>query len=614
MAPPLAAAPFSGSDVPDPLVLEQENLIRREAEEKIQKEILNRILGEGRATVLVNVEVALESERKDSATSQGKVEDKKGLGDQDYILPWVPAPRTVNKANEVPKDAQIETASGEIASAAVRQTVKRFDVTVIHDDSVNAAALELVRDAISSAYVRFEKVLNVVFKKTQFAKYEVSEKIKEGFWDFLKPQYLLPGVIALLLFLFMFGPLLQFLRALLKAMTAPRQLSQETKMNAEGKNKEELDEESKREGEGALSAEEAAALKAQEEQMQKFVPFSYIDEKNIQRLIYLVSREAPETIAIVVSYLKPEHVKQVLTPLSPELQAKIAMHMAAVKQTSEAEVRALDKEIKEKIDYVVGGLHSLLKVLDDVDFKIRDNIMEYLKNQRPQLYEKVRRHVLMFEDLVNFSDAALQLVVRELRAETLARAMRDVSPALAEKIFNNMSKGAAALLKEEMEYSRPLSPDQMEEERQKIMAIVRKLEADGKINVREKVSEDYLDLDDIQFISGFQNSLSSSGPKPAAWAGAAAAEDPALAQQYVAAGAQFYAEGKYGDAQAYFEYAARLAPSSFEAQQYLGSAHYAQGRTAEALACFEKALALNPDDEALRQWVAQFRAAAAASA
>jgi len=189
----------AGTVAPDAGIIDQENLIRREAEDKIQKDILDRILGEGRASVLVNVEVSLETENRESGTSEGKVEDRKGLGDQDYILPWVPAQKSVSKNNEVAKDAKMESASGEIASSAVRQLVRRFDVTVIHDENVGKQQLDLVDGSIRSAYDRYEKVMRVIYKSTRFAKYEMKVKIREGFWDFLKPQYLLPGLIALLL-------------------------------------------------------------------------------------------------------------------------------------------------------------------------------------------------------------------------------------------------------------------------------------------------------------------------------------------------------------------------------------------------------------------------------
>jgi hypothetical protein len=332
------------ADVPDPLVIEQENLLRREAETKIQEEILNRILGEGLATALVNVEITLQSQRQDSATSEGKVEDRKGLGDQDFILPWVPAPKSVNKANEVPKDAKMESASGGSASATVRQSVTRFDVTIIHDESVGEDKLKLVEDTIRSAYVRFQQVLRILFKPTRFAKFEMKQKIKEGFWDFLKPQYLLPGLIALLLLFFLFGPLWQFLRAILKAVTARKgaDMSSDSTLRMENlgdKNKDDKEKEDE-DGEGDSAGGGAGALTNQQEE-NKYLPFAYIDEKNLKRLIYLVRKEPPDVIALVASYLKPELVREVLVNLPAELQAKVAMHMAMVKQMTEEEVRSI---------------------------------------------------------------------------------------------------------------------------------------------------------------------------------------------------------------------------------------------------------------------------------
>jgi len=592
-----------GAAAPDPVIIEQENLIRREAEEKIQRDILDRILGEGRASVLVNVEVSLESEKRESGTAEGKVDDRKGLGDQDYILPWVPAQKSVSKNNEVPKDAKVESASGEIATSAIRQVVRRFDVTVIHDESMGKPQMELVDAAIRSAYSRYEKVMSVIYKATRFAKYEMKVKIREGFWDFLKPQYLLPGLIALLLLFFLFGPVWQFLRAVLKAMTARRGADMfsdsNTRLESKGENEDKDKDKDGKNGEG----EEADALAALQKKMQeeKYIPFLYVDDKNLKRLIYLIRKEPPEVIAVIVSYLKPEFVKEILNSLVPELQAKVAMHMAAVKQMTQAEIRSLDMEIKEKIDFLVGGLHSLLKVLDEVNSTSRDNILEYLKNERPRLYEKVRHYILMFDDIINFPDQAMQIIVRELRTENLAKALQGASPDITNKVFNNMSKGAMALLKEEMEFSRALTPDQITDERQKILNTVKSLELAGKISIREKLPDDFLEWEDMEVLSNTGQWLAGrSSSEPAA--------SPAANPEYFTAGIQLYQAGQYSEALPYLQYADQLDPRSEETKQYLGHCYYALGQYGAALATYETLSAMKPGDAALKQWVEQFRA------
>src|SRR5438270_4279306 len=220
--------------------------------------------------------------------------------------------------------------------------------------------------------------------------------------------------------------------------------------------------------------------------MKKFEPFKYVTEENLKRLAYLIRKEEPWIIALVLSYLKPEFAKEVLASMPPELQARVAVETATIRQTSLEQVMSIDEYIKKKIDFVLGGVENLLKILDEADKTTRETILEYLKNEKPALFEGVREEVVLFEDISKFPDAAIQVIVREVGTESLSRALRGASPEYMNKFFINMSAGAAALLKESMDYGRPLTPDQIEEERKKLMDIISKAERDGKISIRKK--------------------------------------------------------------------------------------------------------------------------------
>src|SRR5204863_6727258 len=94
--------------------------------------------------------------------------------------------------------------------------------------------------------------------------------------------------------------------------------------------------------------------------------------------------------------------------------------------------------------------------------------------------------VILFEDLLKFPDTAIQVIVREVGTESLARALKGASPDYMNKFFINMSAGAAALLKESMDYGRPLTPEQVDEERKKLMDVISKAEREGKITIRKR--------------------------------------------------------------------------------------------------------------------------------
>jgi tetratricopeptide (TPR) repeat protein len=162
-----------------------------------------------------------------------------------------------------------------------------------------------------------------------------------------------------------------------------------------------------------------------------------------------------------------------------------------------------------------------------------------------------------------------------------------------------------------MEYGRSLTSAQVNEERQKVVATIKKMETEGRISVRKNSGDDFLDWEDMDMVSGLQKGQFGKSDAPANGQGAApaaSAENLAQAPAYVTAGGQMYTEGKYAEALSYLQYAVGLDPNSIDGWTYLGNAYYALGQSAEALAAFERVLALNPGDAQMKAWVDQFRA------
>ncbi len=343
-----------------------------------------------------------------------------------------------------------------------------------------------------------------------------------------------------------------------------------------------------------MSEAELAEKKKKEEEEKKeeegkYRPFSYVDDENLRRLIYLLSKESPEIIVVALSYLKPEYVREILTSLPSELQAEVALNLTSVKQMSEDEVMEVDNRVRQKIDYLVGGIDQLLKIIDEVDPDTRNNIFEYLRNERPEVYEILRKYAFLFEDIVSMPDQALQTVIRELKIENIARALRNAPEDIAKKFFKNMSEGAVSLVREEMDYGRPLTGEQIEEERKKIIDAIRQFEREGKIFIHEKVRS--------IIAEGLKLKSSESAGEGT--------------EEYYSYGVSLFDEGKYEDSIQYFQYCLDLNPDYSQAYQYLGNAYYSLERYDEAIPCFEKVLEFNPEDENLKQWLNEFKASLA---
>ena len=104
--------------------------------------------------------------------------------------------------------------------------------------------------------------------------------------------------------------------------------------------------------------------------------------------------------------------------------------------------------------------------------------------------QKRLRRECSFEDIVLLDDRSIQKVLREVDSQELAKALKGVDAEVQEKIFRNMSKRAAQLLREDMDFMGPIRLRDVEESQQKIVNIIRKLEDAGDIVIARAGEEE----------------------------------------------------------------------------------------------------------------------------
>lgn len=616
LAQQAAPAPAAPQQSPDMFLLEQESKFEKEKTEYLQQNILDKVLGPGRAVVIVDVEMGLQTRVAEMGMGKKKT-DKKANENEDgtnaapqskVLVPGVPMPKSPFQQEEDRGGASQEAGGGMTQKKVeVRTTIKKLLVTVLYDKKVTSDKLLAVKQAI----IALLKVTDnqMVFTPTTFT---------ETAWQqVLTPKWIIPIALTLWLLLFLWGPLASFFRRLNAALEDKTQRIEQT-LTSKEESEQEMANENEGEqdgaggggggdGEGGLTAEEQKKLEEEEEAMKKFEPFKYVSEQNLKGLAYLLRKEEPWIVALVLSYLKPEFAKGIFSSFPPELQARVAIETATIRQTSLEQVMSIDEYVKKKIDFVLGGIENLIKILNEADKTTRENILDYLRNEKPQLYERVREEVILFEDLLKFPDAAIQGIVREIGTEQLARALRDAPPDYVNKFFTNMSAGAAALLKESMDYGRPLSAEQVEEERRKLMDIVTKLEKENKISIRKKAKMGILEgeeaADDSEPLNLSLGAKAAAAPKP----------DPAKATASFQAGAAFYEQGNLPEAIRSFHEAVQAQPDHWQAYQYLGTCYAAQGMINEAAGAYERMCEINPDP-ALKTWVDQWKVQAGVAA
>ena len=219
-------------------------------------------------------------------------------------------------------------------------------------------------------------------------------------------------------------------------------------------------------------------------------PFDFIRRTDPAHLLNFIQQEHPQTIALILAYLEPQKASIILGSLPHDSQSDVAKRIAMMDRTSPEVLREVERVLEKKLstlsqeDYTAaGGVENIVEILNLVDRSTEKTIIESLEEEDPELAEEIKKRMFVFEDIVLLDDRAIQKVLREVDTAELAKALRAVESEVQDKIFRNMSKRAASLLKEEMEYMGPVRLKDVEETQQKIVSIIRKLEDQGEIVV-----------------------------------------------------------------------------------------------------------------------------------
>lgn len=240
--------------------------------------------------------------------------------------------------------------------------------------------------------------------------------------------------------------------------------------------------------ERALGPERAQNLLARITASLQVRPFDFMRHTDPQQVLGFIQGEHPQTIALILSYLEAPQAAMILSGLPAVLQAEVAKRIARMDRITPEVLREVERVLERKLSTVMGqdftmagGIDAVVAIVNSSDRTTERNIMEHLEENDPELAEEIKKRLFVFEDIIRLDDRSLQRVLREVDMKELGLALKGATEDLRTKFFKNMSKRAAEMLQEDMDYMGPVRVKDVEESQQKVVNIVRGLEEQGEI-------------------------------------------------------------------------------------------------------------------------------------
>lgn len=211
----------------------------------------------------------------------------------------------------------------------------------------------------------------------------------------------------------------------------------------------------------------------------------WMDTRSIADLIRL---EHPQIISIILSLLDADQAADVLTMLPQNMRGDILMRIATLEGVQPAALRELDDIMEKQLtgsDGVkssqIGGVDAAANILNFIESSISDPMMQDISDSDSDLAQLIQDKMFVFGDLVNVDDRGIQTLLREVSTDQLLLALRGVDAQLRDKIFANMSRRAAEMLRDDLEAAPPARLSEVEAAQKDILSIAKRLSDAGEI-------------------------------------------------------------------------------------------------------------------------------------
>ena len=217
-----------------------------------------------------------------------------------------------------------------------------------------------------------------------------------------------------------------------------------------------------------------------------------------RQIVNLIKNEQPQTIALVISHLNPDKAGQLMFMLRPDVREQVIERLATLAPTPievvEKVVEVLTHKLGAKHTRALnqtGGIKAAADMLNEMDKNMSKSLLISLEERNPELGQAIRQKMFTFEDVAGLDQPALQKILREVDMRDLAVALKTASEKLKSLLLGCISKRAAETVNEEMSFMGALKLRDIEAAQMRIIDVVRRLEAEGEIDLGAEEAKEH---------------------------------------------------------------------------------------------------------------------------
>ena len=227
--------------------------------------------------------------------------------------------------------------------------------------------------------------------------------------------------------------------------------------------------------------------------------FDALQKADPQQLAKFLHSEHPQTIALVLAHLNASQAAALLSNLPASMRADLALRVANLDQISPEVINKIATVIGQKLNALgefsresYGGVRAVAEMFNRLDSDTSKEILAQIEGQDNNLVETIRHLMFVFDDLLVLDQNAIKEILARVDRKIPMVALKGTSEQMKQHFLQCMSERGSEMMLEDMEAMGPVKIKEVETAQQEIIAIVRKLEAEGVVSLRGTVGEQYV--------------------------------------------------------------------------------------------------------------------------
>lgn len=218
-----------------------------------------------------------------------------------------------------------------------------------------------------------------------------------------------------------------------------------------------------------------------------------------QQLARFLVGENSQTKALVLRHLDARQASALLMKLEPEARSECVRRLARLGNFSPKIAAKVSTVLDRRLRSLGGqtrmagdGLRSIAELMNRLEPTAAREILDSIEMEEPQMAIGIRDLMFTFENFLEVPEQEMRELMPSIDKKTLMIALKGASEDLRSHFYRTMSSRAVEMLKEDAEAMGPIRSKDVMKAQSEIVAIARKLEAEGKIALKSEGEDEYV--------------------------------------------------------------------------------------------------------------------------